>query len=600
MPRYPRNKISDVVAENLPDFVVQDHPLFVTFVEEYYKWLESQDNSYFAPMSLLGTVDIDQTTDDFLKYFKNEVFKGFPDNITSVKGDTLDLRSVLKRVRSFYLAKGTESSIRFLLRALFDVYSEVYIPSTDILNASGGRWIQPTIIRCIDSDPDRNRTLRNLRVEFIDDITLTSQGSATIVDLRQFTKDGTPILELELFAVIGSVPYPGKVSSASTEPIEFSSTLLSMVSGVTFTDGGSNYQPDDSVTVVSGAYSGKGVKASVESVDKTGSIRSIRIDDPGLNYYPFNGNLNQYVVSVVSETGTGADGLLITTSPKVTRVGYWSNNDGKVSSTEKLQDNYRYQIHSYVVKTEANLSEYKDSLKEFAHPSGKLVLGDYLVYRKESATASTGGFGIVRDEMPLFANYFPYTIAVENDFSNGVTCTDQTGVKAVLPSYYDLRGVIVDDLGGAGTLSGFLIDYFPYGYDAANSYDIQGNTRTAASALGAGISSGWDTQNFRRYGGIGATQEFLGQFDNGEYTGSTMPGWPSNNIDWWIVHPHPNTWHGGVQSKYGTGATWGEMRLQDFILGPYILTSPPVAGASYDSQGTLGSTNVPDDYGQDL
>ena len=88
MPRYPRNKISDVVSENLPDFVVQDHPLFVTFVEEYYKWLESQDNSYFAPMSLLGTVDIDQTTDDFLKYFKSEVFKGFPDNYTSVKGDT--------------------------------------------------------------------------------------------------------------------------------------------------------------------------------------------------------------------------------------------------------------------------------------------------------------------------------------------------------------------------------------------------------------------------------------------------------------------------------------------------------------------------------
>ena len=106
MPRYPRNKISDVVSENLPDFVVQDHPLFVTFVEEYYKWLESQDNSYFAPMSLLGTVDIDQTTDDFVKYFKSEVFKGFPDNYTSVKGDTLDLRSVSEKSSIFLSSKG--------------------------------------------------------------------------------------------------------------------------------------------------------------------------------------------------------------------------------------------------------------------------------------------------------------------------------------------------------------------------------------------------------------------------------------------------------------------------------------------------------------
>ena len=600
MPRYPRNKISDVVAENLPDFVVQDHPLFVTFVEEYYKWLESQDNSYFAPMSLLGTVDIDQTTDDFVKYFKSEVFKGFPDNYTSVKGDTLDMRSVLKRVRSFYLAKGTESSIRFLLRVLFDVYSEVYIPSTDILNASGGRWIQPTIIRCIGGDPERNRTLRNTRVLFVDSDSV-EQGSATIVDLNQFKKDGTPILELELSSVIGTAPYPGTVVSRSDQPIQFSSALLSMASGITFTNGGSNYQPDDLVNIETGSgLSGKGAKASVESVTKTGTIRSIRIDDPGLNYFPIGGFVNQYSVTVSSETGTGADGLLVTTNPKVTRPGYWTNNDGKVSSTEKLQDNYRYQIHSYVVRTEANLSEYKDTLKEFAHPSGKLVLGDYFVYRKESATADVGGFGLLRNEMPAFSNYFPYTIAEENESSNGVTCTSALSSTGVLPSNFDLRGVVVDNLGGSGVLDGFLIDYFPYGYDTANSYDIQGNTRTPASELGAGISSGWSSQNFRRFGGIGATQEFLGQFDDGEYTGSTMPGWPSNNIDWWIVHPHPNTWHGGVRSTYGNGVTWGAIRLKDFILGPYILTSPPVAGSSYSSQGTQGSIDVPDNYGQDL
>ena len=596
MPRYPRNKISDVVAENLPDFVVQDHPVFVTFVEEYYKWLESQDNSYFAPMSLLGTVDIDQTTDDFVKYFKNEVFKGFPDNYTSVKGDALDLKVILKRVRSFYLAKGSESSIRFLMRALFDVYSEVYIPSTDILNASGGRWIQPTVVRCIDGDPETNRTLRNTRVLFINSDSV-EQGSATITDIKQFKKDGTPILELDLSSVIGTVSYPGKVISRSDQAIQFNSQLLSMVSGVTFADGGSNYKLDDLVVInTADGYSGKGAKASVEAVTKTGTIRSIRIDDPGLNYFPIGGSLVHYSVTVDSITGTGASGLLITTNPKVTRTGYWTNNDGKISSTEKLQDNYRYQIHSYVVRTEANLSEYKDTLKELAHPSGKLVLGDYFVYRKESATASTGGFGLLRDEMPSFANYFPYSIAELAEVSNGITCTITMNKTGILPGNFDLRGVVVDNLGGSGILGGFLIDYFPYGYGGETAYLVQGSTRTAASSLGAGLSSGWNSQNFNRFGGIGATQEFFGQFDNGEYTGSTLPGWPSNNIDWWIVHPHPNTWHGGVT----TDQSWRGMTLQNFILGPYTLTSPPEYGASYGSQGTQGSIDVPNNYGQDL
>ena len=531
MPRYSRNKISDVVSENLPDFVVQDHPLFVTFVEEYYKWLESQDNSYFAPMSLLGTVDIDQTTDDFVKYFKSEVFKGFPDNYTSVKGDTLDMRSVLKRVRSFYLAKGTESSIRFLLRALFDVYSEVYIPSTDILNASGGRWIQPTIVRCIDGDPKRNRTLRNTRVLFVDSDSI-EQGSATIVDLNQFKKDGTPILELELSSVIGTTPHPGKVVSRSDQPIQFSSALLSMVSGITFTNGGSNYQPDDLVNIeTSSGLSGKGAKASVESVTKTGTIRSIRIDDPGLNYVEIP---VAYTVTVDSKTGTGVSGLSVIKNAKVTRPGYWTNNDGKVSSTEKLQDNYRYQIHSYVVRTEANLSEYKDTLKEFAHPSGKLVLGDYFVYRKESATADAGGFGLLRNEMPAFANYFPYTIAEENETSNDVICRI-TG-KGVLPGEFDLRGVSGNLIDGGGSLNGNMLDFFPYGYDGSNSYDIQDDTAVPTSVFGQGISGGWENQNFNRFGGVGAVEEFLGKTgailtDPDPYAATILPG-TSGGVGW--------------------------------------------------------------------
>ena len=371
-----------------------------------------------------------------------------------------------------------------------------------------------------------------------------------------------------------------------------------MVSGVTFADGGSNYKLDDLVVInTADGYSGKGAKASVEAVTKTGTIRSIRIDDPGLNYFPTsNGQMAHYSVTVDSITGTGASGLLITTNPKVTRTGYWTNNDGKISSTEKLQDNYRYQIHSYVVRTEANLSEYKDTLKELAHPSGKLVLGDYFVYRKESATASTGGFGLLRDEMPSFANYFPYSIAELAEVSNGITCTITMNKTGILPGNFDLRGVVVDNLGGSGILGGFLIDYFPYGYGGETAYLVQGSTRTAASSLGAGLSSGWNSQNFNRFGGIGATQEFFGQFDNGEYTGSTLPGWPSNNIDWWIVHPHPNTWHGGVT----TDQSWRGMTLQNFILGPYTLTSPPEYGASYGSQGTQGSIDVPNNYGQDL
>ena len=369
-----------------------------------------------------------------------------------------------------------------------------------------------------------------------------------------------------------------------------------MISGITFTNGGSNYQPDDLVIIkTSSGLSGKGAKASVESVTKTGTIRSIRIDDPGLNYVEIPVT---YTVTVDSKTGTGVSGLSVIKNSKVTRPGYWTNNDGKVSSTEKLQDNYRYQIHSYVVRTEANLSEYKDTLKEFAHPSGKLVLGDYFVYRKESATADAGGFGLLRNEMPAFANYFPYTIAEQNENSKGVTCDIST--YAVLPGQFDLRGVTGTFIDGSGSLNGSMIDFFPYGYDGSNSYDIQDNTAVPATVFGQGISGGWETQNFNRFGGVGATAEFLGKtgagvLDLSPYAATILPG-TSGGVGWMIVHPHPNTWHGEI----GGLESWRGITLQDFILGPYTLTSPPERGASYGSQGTQGSIDVPNNYGQDL
>ncbi len=125
MTQYDRNNLSSLVSENLPDFVTEDYPKFVVFLEEYYKWLESRDNAYFAPLSLNGLVDIDRTVDDFIKHFKSYIFPKFPERFKSVKGDELDTRLTIKKIRDFYQSKGTKDSIKFLIRLFFDVYSEI-------------------------------------------------------------------------------------------------------------------------------------------------------------------------------------------------------------------------------------------------------------------------------------------------------------------------------------------------------------------------------------------------------------------------------------------------------------------------------------------
>tara|TARA_Y100001937_G_scaffold128435_1_gene204639 strand:+ start:2342 stop:5338 length:2997 start_codon:yes stop_codon:yes gene_type:complete len=498
--RQERNIISTTVSETLPDFVRQDHPTFVKFVETYYEFLESKENSFFAPLSLNGVVDIDKTSDEFVKYFKTHTMSKFPENFKSVKGDELDIKKILKRIRSFYLAKGTESSIEFLIRLLFDVYVETYRPAEDIFKTSGGFWYAPTVVRCTDSNPIENAKIRGQRVEFLE--SGKSIGTAVVDEIHQFVMSGQSVLELELVEISNLTLTDKSIIKLPNG----SESLFSMVIDVPITNPtGSFYTVDDPVTIT--GVGGSQFKGSVEAVNKSGAIRKVRIDQPGINYL----SSGQHTASVTTDTGTGASLPDITYGYIFTKPGVFLNNDGKLSSTEFLQDSFRYQMHSYVIRTEASLSEYKDVLKDLVHPAGKKVLGDYFVYRTGfGPSADFVGFRSEELASPFFANYLPYTIATVSD---GAFNASNNGQFGVLDSSIDLRGVCSGFI-GSGSYPDLYYDYFPYGYDGATGYTLefpsnQEDNLTPRTSFGTGLSLGSDNQDLNKFGGIGATQEFF-------------------------------------------------------------------------------------------
>jgi hypothetical protein len=126
-----RVQLKDLVASQLPEFVRSQYPTFVAFVEAYYEYLDKNS------VDLEKLRDIDDTLDDFIKYFKAELAHNYP--ITS---DTQTERYLLKHVRDQYLAKGSEASYKLLFRLLFG--KEVYMdyPGKQMLRVSDGRWQQ--------------------------------------------------------------------------------------------------------------------------------------------------------------------------------------------------------------------------------------------------------------------------------------------------------------------------------------------------------------------------------------------------------------------------------------------------------------------------
>jgi hypothetical protein len=138
-----RTPIASVVKRQLPEFIREDYPTFVAFVEAYYEYLQNQgvDLSKFR--------DIDQTLESFIDQFKKELAYNLPIVVE-------DERFLLSRIKDQYLAKGSEASYKLLFKLLYGKNVELLYPGQQMLVASDGRWNQEiSIFAQVDyGDPD--------------------------------------------------------------------------------------------------------------------------------------------------------------------------------------------------------------------------------------------------------------------------------------------------------------------------------------------------------------------------------------------------------------------------------------------------------------
>ncbi len=151
--------VSALIESQLPDFVNGDHPQFKRFLELYYQWMEQNSangisntagNTIYHAMEIENYRDIDQTPPEFVKYFKDEILPFFPE------GTSLSTEKILKSAREFYSKKGSDESLRWLFKALFNEDIEINYPKEQIFIASDGKWIQPRAFRITVTDQNRS------------------------------------------------------------------------------------------------------------------------------------------------------------------------------------------------------------------------------------------------------------------------------------------------------------------------------------------------------------------------------------------------------------------------------------------------------------
>ena len=468
------------IKYTLPEFIQNDYNKFVTFIEKYYEYMDSDGN----PSNLLLNKhynDIDDLNDAELNKRALELAENFPQILQA------DRKSLLKKIKNIYESKGSDRSIKAYFKLLYNEDVEVYYPSKNILRASDGIWIEETSVRATSGFNNYEVLNLNGRVadikyyETIGSVTLLRTIEITIprVEKIAYTSPQAYEVVIELPPGVTDVPGPGSQATATATIVAGEITEINVtfggygytaapvveifdtgtgtgatarasvsngeVTSILVTDGGSDYDSlTTSVTfntesirsfiverganaseenirayldrslssVTSGIYLGLNAGFSVGDVfavnesgdDGTGYaipgyfagdytftggsnnavIRVAAIDINGVPtswsiINPGEGFRNaQTVITITSKTGEELD-ITLFTKYLYSYDGKYKDDRGKLSDVNRLQDNYKYQSYSYIIKSTMSQNQWVKRFKDLMHPAGMEVFGDLII-----------------------------------------------------------------------------------------------------------------------------------------------------------------------------------------------------------------------------
>lgn len=406
------NGVSHLVSEQMPSFVATDHSQFAEFIKQYYEWMEFEGNPKYESNKLLEYRDVDKTSDYLLRSFFKEFINGMPIDFAS---SSTDKRKLIKRIIDLYKAKGTEKSFKSFFRLVFGETPSIFYPGDYILQASSGRWVQPTILRTTCNESSSYiPSIAGVKVQqnLGTGGSINASGfiqSATRVNIKQYD-----VLELEVTNVFGNF-IPERSVNISASGITLSEYLYPVVGSLTVISAGNGYKEGDSISITT---DGSGVAAQffVGSVGEKGNIKTIVSYDYGINY-----RLSDSISATV--IGGGGSGALVAAtggSPSYLASGYWEGSSGILSGNNRLQDNNYWQNFSYVIRSSKSFTDYYDSIKKILHPAGYNMFGEYRISDSGSATGES--LRAIRTiETPLIGHYAPYRNLTERNLrANGV------------------------------------------------------------------------------------------------------------------------------------------------------------------------------------
>ena len=259
-----------LVPTQVPEFVREDYPTFVAFIQAYYEYLD------LSGVDLTSLRDLDSTLDEFIQHFKNELAANMPANLE------IDDRFLLEHIKNHYLAKGSEQSFKFLFKLLYNKTVQVGYPGTQMLRCSDGRWQQDVslFIKVTTGTPD-------LIEGKLVDVVKPNATFKILVDRRQYVEievDRVVQLSNNTYEIFIDRRFFGNIEVGDVIRYStiFAGTVVSTTSKLSIVDGGTGFKAGQLFELKNGS----GVRSIVKitRVSSTGQVLSCEFIKFGIGY----------------------------------------------------------------------------------------------------------------------------------------------------------------------------------------------------------------------------------------------------------------------------------------------------------------------------
>ena len=528
-------KTSLLVNRQVPEFVREEHPNFIAFLEAYYEFLQEKQGTQINDLitqakSLRNIADVDSSITQFQKSFINNFASLVPQDAL------VDKDFLIKNILPLYLARGNIKSFELLFRLLYGKEVNITFPKDNILRASDGKWTVENVVR-IDNDVysyyegDGSTKIFFLTqpvtesdvTVFLDDVETTSgfyilreakkivfttapasgveikvqyddfdetlftnrkitgltSGATAIVERsapRLITQQTSIELYIDLASLLGNFVNAETITTDifaddGTTLITVRSDTVATLSSITVTNGGASYNIGDPVTIIGGAP-----QTQAEAI--VDQVASGFVDTPNVHF----GGAGFQVGGIIN----GTDGL----GGIVTGAILTVDDSGANSSNS-------FTIFTDIIDPYANVLI---SASDYGFPANIIPTGENVSTRLIDAFSkgSVTGIGPISSFTILFAN--------TNSPNTTVLDSDGAKIETLANTFIDIKsfgalGRVKINNGGTGYRIG---DEITFGANPSGTYGV-GAAAAVTSVNTAGSITKVEFQP-SRIGGTANTQ----------------------------------------------------------------------------------------------